>query len=161
MKKLILTLMLAQPLITHAEIAEALSNFIDLPGGKVAAVAWDTKDCINVASSTEGGGEICSTPEGNTFYAPTALIFNKTGQLEKTIPFFDNLCAYNPVKLSRSGQRLTLTAQVIGSLFEGGNNQYPDCQYANGTTFKESRSLKTGAPLNRITLQDYRTATLP
>jgi hypothetical protein len=163
MKRLAAILILTQPFYANADAG--LSNFLDLPGGKVAAVAWKTKGCTIIAQDpTYLASWECPTPEGNTFYAPTVLIFGKTGQIEKSIPFFDDQCSYNPVKLSQSGQKLILTVEVmsgVGSDVVFGTNQYPDCQYSYGSIFKETRSIKTGDLLNRITLQDYRTTTLP
>jgi hypothetical protein len=155
MKHLVLMLLIAQPVITHAG---SLSNFIEF-GGKTAAVVYNIKNCLASDSS-------CFTPEGNTLDAPKVLIYNKTGNLEKSIPFFDNQCGYDPVKLSREGQKLTLTVQIVNNTIsiqsdEESSSLYPDCQYTDGTIVKETRNLKTGNLANRVIFQDYRTATIP
>jgi hypothetical protein len=164
-KKLILAVFLGQSVSANAE----LSNFTDIPGGKTAAAAWDSKYCSVLATDTSETIEAnCHNSEQNNFYTPTVLFFDKQGSLIKSIPFADDQCAYQPVALSRKGNNLILTVRVGGGVnifsdVAGTNisNYYPNCQYDNDSMIRETRRLKDGKLLSRIVLQNYRTATLP
>ena len=160
MKNLIFMMFLALSVNAKAE----LSNFIDITGSQIAAVAWDQKGC-SISSDTSGGEIFCPTPEGNVFYSPTVLIFNKnTGSIANSIKFFDAECPYSPLNLSLNKQELTLIAQITPPLLVGIDELYPNCEYpppSTVVTFRETRDIKTGKLISSIELQDYRSATLP
>ncbi|WP_419641016.1 hypothetical protein [Thiolapillus sp.] len=88
----------------------------------VAATVWDSKNIYLLANNPTQLANLASVDtvsDRNTFLAPTALIFaKKTGELKRTITFFDEECPYKPVALVIKGNKLTMTVQVSEPLIQ-------------------------------------------
>ena len=183
MKHLILVFFLSQSINALADDNTGdLTHFVE-SRNIVAAVSWDRKSICNMENGDLdlGADILCPDSNGNKFYSPTALIFkSKTGELKKSIKFFNEECPFKPTALSIKGNKLTMTAQVqvpLNSLMmvplttlEGTpltepppfGAYYENCQYPEEvTTIRETRNLRTGELIKQIELQDHRTFDLP